>query len=134
MATGTYSVLVHLAGPKILTKEVLQFAGNLYFLIWGDNIERMEFGSLGVDDKVYGMKMGAGNSELSIYTLFEMTENDNALAKKFINGDCVGLLRKYAGYPGKDDSFLCEACLMHQYGLHRTKDKIKGNCFLFPIN
>ena len=110
----------HIRNQIVLRKEVFEYVGSMWLIAIGEKIQRLEFGSLANNQKFYSLKLCPSTPENMIYnTCFNLY--DVSIQKKFFGGDCVGLVK------GKN-SFMCEVCLMHQYGLHRTKDKTRQIC------
>ena len=124
----TQSSYAHIRGPKFFSKEILEHAKQLTLLGLGESIERMEYGSIANHKTAYADKFGPSSKDNTIarYAFFNM--KDKNILDKFLKGDCVGLIVDSNYEDNKKEYFLCETCLMHQYGLHRTKDKIRDIC------
>ena len=123
-------MFAHMIGPEFFSKEILQFSGYMYALAIGENILRIEYGSLANDKKIYSKYFNLAENNLNIGrgAIFDMEKNNKELTGKFLSGDCVGLNAKSIEDENQMEYFLCEVCLMHQYGLHRTKDNIRQIC------
>ena len=130
------------------TKEILAYVQKTFFLFvdW-KAFERIEYGSLAndkelFDDQLYHSTLPTTSiKDLDTYVprVVDLVNSDCDLrgdynrslpARLFIQGKCVELVLCGGDY------FLCELCLMHQYGLHRTRDKINETCMFesFPLS
>ena len=134
---------------KFLTKEVLNYVGDIdYLLVDWHSIERIEYGSLANDKVLFATDMYISTMETTKSEGFDSYDEDipywhytdshcsfygdftsSQATNFFISGKCTEL-----GLCG-GFFFLCEICLLHQYGLHRTKDRINETCrnVSFPV-
>ena len=132
------SFLLSLSGIKYFTKEITAYLGRCIgtlYLDW-NQVQRIEFGSIADTEAVYFFNMFP--QSIPLYSLhgkepvnfpydspfqFPIWGNfsDDLRTRYFIQGKCVELSLK-------NDLFICEICLMHQYGLHRTQDIIADKC------
>ena len=125
---------------KFFTKEILAYVSqnSILFVDW-NSFERIEYGSLANDKVMFDDQFYSGTMPLShVRQAGEVEPHisdvvnqhcdlsgdyaESLPARFFIEGKCVELV--LCG----GNTFLCQICLLHQYGLHRTRDKINETC------
>ena len=107
--------------PKILTKEFLLHAGAVTLLCLPDTLEQIEYGALSTmkDMKAYYIGRYSSNWDRTFrHGCPEVVDfADKTNHNRWFSLNCKDL-------PG----FQCQLCFMHNFGLHKIKDKVVQLC------
>ena len=107
--------------PKILTKEVLLYAGALTLLCLPDTLEQIEYGALSTRTDMKAINIGRyhqnwdnsrGHGCTDVVSFAEADKR-----KHWLSLDCRHL-----------HWFQCRLCFMHFFGLHKIKDNVAHLC------
>ena len=101
---------MNLAGTKsanFMHKEVFQYVKSIKITYLSEFIDRIEYGTFALPEKI------------KQFFCLDSSQNCDVTEVEalFLEGECEKL-----------NQTLCEICLMHQYGMHRTNDNVALRC------